>query len=328
MILHDFDPFIGEHCETTTTGSLLKHLGHELSEPMLFGLGEGLSFIYWKMKSMEMPFFGGRVKPEILTQNLCRNLNLQLHVAETTSKRKAWENVANLIEKHQPVGLKLDCFHLEYFSAKIHFAGHYVLCYGFDEETVFLIDTAPQGGRVTTSRSSLERARCERGPMSSRCLSYHISGNADLSSLEAPILSAVRANADEYLNPPISNVAYRGIVKASKQITKWFQESDHPQRDFQATAAMMERAGTGGALFRNFYRDFLEEAFEVTGKGFLKAGQEKFVTIASRWTAIAAEFHAAGETGNLSHIESAREMLVEVSGLEKTAMEGLRESRS
>ena len=35
-------PFIGLHCETTATGTLLRQLGIELSEPMLFGLGEGL----------------------------------------------------------------------------------------------------------------------------------------------------------------------------------------------------------------------------------------------------------------------------------------------
>ncbi len=33
--------------ETTATGSLLKQIGIELSEPMLFGIGEGLGFIFW-----------------------------------------------------------------------------------------------------------------------------------------------------------------------------------------------------------------------------------------------------------------------------------------
>lgn len=38
--------FIGEHCETTATGTLLKFINIELSEPMLFGIGEGLGYIY------------------------------------------------------------------------------------------------------------------------------------------------------------------------------------------------------------------------------------------------------------------------------------------
>ena len=52
MIIDNFSPFSGHHCETTATGSLLKYLGIEISEAMLFGIGEGLGFIYWDMKNM------------------------------------------------------------------------------------------------------------------------------------------------------------------------------------------------------------------------------------------------------------------------------------
>jgi hypothetical protein len=41
MTIKDFKPFKGQHCETTATGSLLNQIGLELSEPMLFGIGEG-----------------------------------------------------------------------------------------------------------------------------------------------------------------------------------------------------------------------------------------------------------------------------------------------
>jgi hypothetical protein len=36
-------PFSGVHCETVATGTLLRAAGFEVSEPMLFGLGEGLA---------------------------------------------------------------------------------------------------------------------------------------------------------------------------------------------------------------------------------------------------------------------------------------------
>ncbi|HIP33625.1 MAG TPA: lantibiotic ABC transporter, partial [Bacteroidia bacterium] len=127
--IKNFKPFIGQHCETTATGSLIKQLGIELSEPMLFGLGEGLGYIFWNMKIMDFPFIGGRVKPDVLTQNIARNLNLKLEIKETSSIKKAWDNVVDNIEKDIPVGVKLDCYYLEYFTNKIHFAGHYVAMY-------------------------------------------------------------------------------------------------------------------------------------------------------------------------------------------------------
>ena len=93
MIIGNFKPFNGVHCETTATGSLLKHIGIELSEPLLFGLGEGLGFIFWKMKAMDCPFIGGRIRQDALTKNITRNLNLHLEVHETVSIKKAWEHV-------------------------------------------------------------------------------------------------------------------------------------------------------------------------------------------------------------------------------------------
>jgi hypothetical protein len=69
--IENLKPFVGQHCETTATGTLLNHIGIELSEAMLFGLGEGLSFIFWKMKTMDFPFIGGRIRPDMLTQKYC-----------------------------------------------------------------------------------------------------------------------------------------------------------------------------------------------------------------------------------------------------------------
>jgi len=67
MIINDFKGFQGQHCESTATASLLRHAGMEMSEPMVFGLGQGLGFIYWKMSSMNLPFIGGRSKQFELT---------------------------------------------------------------------------------------------------------------------------------------------------------------------------------------------------------------------------------------------------------------------
>jgi len=69
-------PYVGQHCETVATGSLLGAVGVKLSEPMLFGLGEGLGFIFINLSSLPLPFVGGRVKPFALTTALCANLGV------------------------------------------------------------------------------------------------------------------------------------------------------------------------------------------------------------------------------------------------------------
>ncbi len=321
MIIEDIKPFNGQHCETTATGTLLRQLNIELSEPMLFGLGEGLGFIFWNMKTMPFPFIGGRIKPDALTANIARNLNLALIVKETASPQKAWEGAKERIDNGQAVGLKLDCFHLEYFSQPIHFAGHYVALYGYDSDNAYLVDTQPQGGKVKTSLKSLALARAEKGPMSSKNLYYTLLLTGQKYDLRTSIPTAIRNNAAEYLNPPITNIGYKGILKTSTEIGKWFRTGKHIETEFRTTAMLMEKAGTGGALFRNLYRDFLKESYDILKLDPLKKGHEAFVEIAMLWTSVSELFEKVGQTKNYTHIEQAAAVLKSISAKEKMAME-------
>ena len=319
-------PFIGQHCETTATGTLLGQLGIELSEPLLFGLGQGLGFVFWNMKTMPFPFIGGRIKPGLLTVNIARHLGMELGVQETSSKTRAWHEVKNLLDAGKAVGLKLDCFHLDYFTNPIHFAGHYVAILGYDEQHAFLVDTVQQGSQVTTSLKSLERARSERGPMSSRNLWYTLdkcpSVRLTNEVLSHAVRAAIRSNAAEYLNPPIKNLGYQGIEKASIEVVKWFDRTGDTT-EFATAATLMEQAGTGSALFRNLYRDFLREAAELTGVEAIGAAHEEFVAIARRWSEVIALFEQVGQRGERQDILQAAETLKELSVAEKSAMQRL-----
>lgn len=164
MRIENFAPYQGEHCETTAMGNLLQHAGVQLSEPMLFGIGQGLGFIYWDSKGMDFPFIGGRAKPDELSACLASRLQLNMKVKETSSVTKAWQNVQSCIEKGVPVGLKLDSYYLDYFTNKIHFAAHYAVIYDMDDEYAYMSDTGQQGGLVTTQLSSLAMARNARDP--------------------------------------------------------------------------------------------------------------------------------------------------------------------
>lgn len=325
MIIQNFKPFAGKHCETTATGSLLNQIGIELSEPMLFGLGEGLGFIFWHMKLMDFPFIGGRIKPDILTENIAKRLNLTLMVKETTSTKKAWESVKDSIDHHIAVGLKLDCYHLEYFTSKIHFAAHYVAMYGYDDKYAFLIDTEQQGRNTQTSLKSLELARNERGPMSSKNLSYTIQKENVPYNLEDAIITAIKNNAKNYLHAPISNIGYKGILKTSQEIKEWFKTSKHAERDFATTAMLMEGGGTGGALFRNMYSDFLKESFDILDNKKIHEAHKMFNEIAILWKQVSDLFQRTAETKDIQCIHQASDILIDLSVQEKKAMELLLE---
>ena len=192
--IRNFAPYVGQHCETTASGCLLKHHGVDLSEPMLFGLGEGLGFIFLKLETLPLPFVGGRNKPFELTKNLCRNLDLRLSTSETSSHSKAWQQLEGSLANGEPVGLQLDSYHLEYFSHPVHFAGHCVAAYAVDERDVWLVDTKSQGSRQKTSRASVEHARFAKGPMAAKARMWTIGrGPYDL---RKAALSAIHNNAN------------------------------------------------------------------------------------------------------------------------------------
>ncbi|MFD9865860.1 BtrH N-terminal domain-containing protein [Streptomyces niveus] len=312
-----------QHCETTALGLLLRHEGIDLSEPMLFGLGSGLSFIYWDSKAMGFPFLGGRVKPFELTRNLAAALGLDLLVEETTSARKAWQNVAAHIDVGRPVGLQLDSYHLDYFTTKVHFGGHVVAMYGYDEQDAHLVDTAPQGGAVTTGLAALARARAERGPMTARHRSFTITAPGGPVSPQDRIIPAIKTCADAFLNPPIANLGHRGIEKTAKQVPKWLERSENPREDLPRAAALMERAGTGGALFRNLYRDFLAECADLIDSDHLRTGHSLYAEAAALWTEVAELIAAAGESGDAKTLGRAGAVLHELARIEREAMQAL-----
>ncbi|GAA3384182.1 BtrH N-terminal domain-containing protein [Cryptosporangium minutisporangium] len=323
MILEGVAYPAGQHCETTALGALLCHDGLDLSEPMLFGLGEGLGFVYWDAKYLDVPFLGGRSKPTTIVRTLAGRLGLDLRVEETTSPRKAWHNVAAALDAGRPVGLQLDSYHLDYFTTKVHFGGHVVALYGYDETHAYLIDTAQQGGAVTTTLESLERARSERGPMTARNLSFTVAAPTTRPDLSDAVRAAIRSNADTFLHPPIANLGYRGIDKASRQVTTWLTRSSDPSRDLPLAAMLMERGGTGGALFRVLYRDFLAECRTLVDDDHLHRGHQLYAEIAPLWTEVAQQITSAGETGDPDHLTRASEILADLAEKEREAMQTL-----
>ncbi len=70
-------------------------------------------------------------------------------------------------------------------------------------------------------------------------------------------MKAIHKNAEAYLAPPISNANADGIRKTARSITKWFEKPEMIPELIVQTGVLMDKAGTGGGLFRNMYRDFL-----------------------------------------------------------------------
>ena len=163
--------------------------------------------------------------------------------------------------------------------------------------------------------------------MAAKNLMYTLQKSGRDYDIKRAIITAASNNAKEYLNPPIKNLGYQGIQKTSVEIKKWFKNSKDVEKEFCTTAMLMEQAGTGGALFRNLYRDFLQQAYSITKLEPFETAQKQFVDIAKHWTRVAELIDTAGKTHEERHITEAAEILVDLSEKEYAAMKLLEEIR-
>ena len=83
---------------------------------------------------------------------------------------------------------------------------------------------------------------------------------------------------------------------------------------------VLEKAGTGGALFRNLYREFLKESYQILKVEEINESYEMFVDIARMWRAVSKLFIKAGDEKEIQYIYKASEILVEIADKEKEAM--------
>jgi hypothetical protein len=159
--------------------------------------------------------------------------------------------------------------------------------------------------------------------MSSHNRSYTIRKSSQSFELPSVLRAAILNNAREYLNPPIRNIGYKGIEKTATEIKKWFKRSRNIAHEFGTTAKLMEHGGTGGAIFRNLYRDFLFESARALSSEEIASVAQQFDTIAKRWTQVAELFVQTAHTEDGGYIDQASAILLELSVQEKTAMENL-----
>ena len=61
--LEGFRHFSTHHCVTGSMRHVYAFNGHDLSEDLLLGLGEGVGFVYFHFKG-QLPFLGGRAQPK------------------------------------------------------------------------------------------------------------------------------------------------------------------------------------------------------------------------------------------------------------------------
>ena len=276
------------HCETGSVSNLLRSYGLEISEPMIFGLGSGMTFAFLKqIKINGLPLIAYRMPPKMIIKLLSWRIEgLKFHYETFRSADKGMQALDNMLAEDKAVGLQTSVFFLPYFpqAMRFHFNAHNLVAYA-KEGDEYLISDPVFSHLVTAKENDLRRARFSKGALAPKGMMYYPSAFPTAIDYERVIPKSIRfmAKMNGRWNPvPISGV--NGIRMLAKNINKLGKTDQHYAQLFMGhIVRMQEEIGTGGAGFRFIYAAFLQESANILGSQTLHDCSLQLTQIGDEW---------------------------------------------
>ncbi|HEV3252071.1 MAG TPA: BtrH N-terminal domain-containing protein [Puia sp.] len=328
----NFQHIQAAHCENGVTTSLLRHNGIEaITEPLAFGIGSGLFFIYVPLlKINKGPAIAFRTMPGLIFKRTCKSLGIPVTRRKFRSKEEAKRILEECLLSGYPVGCQVGVYYLSYFPKeyRFHFNAHNIIVFGKEEDNYFISD--PVMEQVTSLTSyELERVRFAKGALAPRGQLYYPTEKKIVTEeqIRKAIVTGIKRNVMHMLRIPGNIVGVRGIAFTGKKIKKWRDKLGlHKSGLYLAQLVrMQEEIGTGGGGFRFIYAAFLQQAYAYHPNDRLMEISNKFTLAGDLWRSAAVQ--AAGiYKGRLTSQEEFNKMgdfLLEIAESEKQAFEDL-----
>ncbi len=285
-----FDHRHAAHCESGALSALLRNRGLDLSEPMVFGIGGGLFFLYMPFIKMGgIPLTTYRAAPRAIIKNICKRLGITLRTMRFRKPEDSMAELDRLLEKGISVGLQASVFYLPYFprDMRFQFNAHNLVVFGKEGDNYLISDPVFEHP-VSCPADDLRRARFAKGIFAPKGLLYYpekIPGSPDLPDLKEPIKKAIRQTCGRMLNIPLPFIGVRGIRYLAREIERWPVKLGPEKAPVYlgSVVRMQEEIGTGGAGFRFMYTAFLQEASDLLGLPALKDAANEMSKNGDRW---------------------------------------------
>ena len=316
------------HCESGVTRNLLKHIGIEkITEPLAFGMGAGLFFVYLPVvKINNGPAIAFRNMPGIIFKRTCHSLGIKVTRQKFSSREKARHVLDQKLSEGFAVGCQVGVYYLPYFPKeyRFHFNAHNLIVYGKEADNYLVSDPIMEFPTTMTSYQ-LERVRFAKGALAPKGQLYFAEHTGDISNerIKAAIKKGIKRNVFDMLHIPGPIAGVKGIAFLGKRIKNWRDKLGlHKAGLYLAQLVrMQEEIGTGGGGFRYIYGAFLQEAFDYFDKDELMQLSNEFTKAGDLWrnAAVQASGIYKGRLGTQQDFNIMGDQLIEIAEIERQA---------
>ncbi len=282
----DFKHFQSAHCENGVASNLLKNKGIDISEPMIFGIGSGLFFVFLPfLKVNHAPAISYRPMPGMIFNRAAKNLGIKVKRHKFRNNQTAQRFLDEQLEENRPCGLQVGVYHLTYFPEeyKFHFNGHNLVVYGKQNQTYLISDPVMENTTELTE-TELEKVRFSKGILAPKGHLYYPDFIPENIDFENAIKKGIKKTCREML-APVPIVGVKGIRMVAKRLKKMPQKIGNVKTNYflAQMIRMQEEIGTGGGGFRYIYAAFLQEASQKLNRPDLNDFAMEISAIGDKW---------------------------------------------
>lgn len=274
------------HCENGVVANLLTNQGIQISEPMAFGLGSGLFYVYLPfVKVNHAPAISYRPLPGLIFNRLAKRLKIKIKRIKFSDKVKAQQVLEQKLKEGIPCGLQVGVYHLPYFPQeyRFHFNAHNLVVFG-KRDAHFIVSDPVMEHTTTLTESELEKVRFAKGAFAPRGQIYYPIALPEQIKWEKAIRKAIRKTCNDML-APVPIIGVKGMRRVAKDIVRWPKKHGIPKANHYLAqmVRMQEEIGTGGGGFRFIYAAFLQEAAMKINKPILNEMAAEMTAIGDAW---------------------------------------------
>jgi hypothetical protein len=274
------------HCENGVASNLLKHNGFNVSEPMVFGIGSGLFYVYLPfLKVNYAPAISYRPMPGAIFNKFAKRLGLKIKRVKFSSEKDAANALDENLKNNVPTGLQVGVYNLTYFpdEYRFHFNAHNLVVYG-KTDTHYLISDPVMENVTTLTHEELNKVRFAKGPFAPRGQMYYPIEIPVAIDLKSAIIKGINNTCRDML-APVPIVGVKAIRLVARKIKKWpLKHGTKKANHYLAQIVrMQEEIGTGGGGFRFIYAAFLQEAAILLQNEKLNELSTEMTVIGDAW---------------------------------------------